>query len=45
MDMNTDRDTNEASVHAECRSCGQNLSTEADECPVCGAGVAEYSLD
>ena len=39
-DILDDEDT-----HTECRSCGQNLSGDVEECPVCGSGVAEYDLD
>jgi rRNA maturation endonuclease Nob1 len=30
--------------HVECRDCGVNLTTDADECPDCGGEVVVYEL-
>jgi ribosomal protein L37E len=30
--------------HIECRECGTNLTTDAEECPECGGGIAVYKL-
>jgi hypothetical protein len=34
----------EPARHIECRECGANLTTDAEECPNCAGGVAVYEL-
>jgi rRNA maturation endonuclease Nob1 len=36
--------TSATGKHIECRDCGKNLPTDAEECPDCGGGVAVYTL-
>jgi rRNA maturation endonuclease Nob1 len=30
--------------HHECRNCGENLSPDVDECPICGGEMALYTF-
>jgi len=37
--------SDETEVVVECRQCGENLASNADECPTCGsAGIERFQI-
>lgn len=39
-----DGGANSAATHIECRECGENLTADAEQCPICGGGIVVYDL-